>query len=41
VVALGYLFQAQGNIAVSLSATGLVAVVFQPLRGSFSAASTG
>jgi signal transduction histidine kinase len=33
VVALGYLFQAQGNIAVSLSATGLVAVVFQPLRG--------
>jgi signal transduction histidine kinase len=33
VVALGYLFQAQGNLAVSLSATGLVAVVFQPLRG--------
>jgi signal transduction histidine kinase len=33
VVALGVLFQAQGNLAVSLSATGLVAVVFQPLRG--------
>jgi signal transduction histidine kinase len=33
VVALGYLFQAQGNLVVSLSATGLVAVVFQPLRG--------
>jgi signal transduction histidine kinase len=33
VVALGSLFQAQGNLAVSLSATGLVAVVFQPLRG--------
>jgi signal transduction histidine kinase len=33
VVALGTLFQAQGNLAVSLSATGLVAVVFQPLRG--------
>jgi hypothetical protein len=33
VVALGYLFQAQGNLAVSLSATGIVAVVFQPLRG--------
>jgi signal transduction histidine kinase len=33
VVTLGYLLQAQGNLAVSLSATGLVAVVFQPLRG--------
>jgi MFS family permease len=33
VVALGTLFQAQGNLGVSLSATGLVAVVFQPLRG--------
>ena len=33
VVGLGYLFQAQGNLAVSLSATGPVAVVFQPLRG--------
>jgi signal transduction histidine kinase len=33
VVALGTLFRAQGNLAVSLSATGLVAVVFQPLRG--------
>src|SRR5829696_6738741 len=32
VVALGALFQAQGNIAVSLSATGLVAVLFQPIR---------
>ena len=33
VVAFGALFQAQGNIAVSLLATGLVAVLFQPLRG--------
>src|SRR5215213_3090617 len=33
VVALGYVFQAQGNLAISLTATGLVAVVFQPLRG--------
>ena len=33
VVALGTLFQARGNLAISLSATGLVAVVFQPLRG--------
>src|SRR5215212_8153909 len=33
VVALGALFQTQGNLAVSLTATGLVAVVFQPLRG--------
>src|SRR5215211_4612046 len=32
VIALGALFQAQGNIAVSLLATGLVAVLFQPLR---------
>ena len=32
VVALGALFQAQGNLAISLSATGLVAVLFQPLR---------
>jgi signal transduction histidine kinase len=32
VVALGTLFQAQSNLAVSLSATGLVAVLFQPLR---------
>jgi len=32
VVALGALFQVQGNIVVSLSATGLVAVLFQPLR---------
>ena len=33
VVALGTLFQARGNLAVSLTATGLVAVAFQPLRG--------
>ena len=32
VVALGALFQVQGNLAVSLLATGLVAVLFQPLR---------
>src|SRR5215207_968249 len=32
VVALGALFQTQSNLAVSLSATGLVAVAFQPLR---------
>ena len=32
VVALGALFQTQGNLAVSLLATGLVAVLFQPLR---------
>jgi signal transduction histidine kinase len=32
VVTLGTLFQAQGNLAISLSATGLVAVLFQPLR---------
>ena len=32
VVALGALFQTQGNLAVSLIATGLVAVLFQPLR---------
>ena len=32
VVALGALFQARGHLAVSLSATGLVAVLFQPLR---------
>ena len=29
---LGALFQARGNLAISLLATGLVAVVFQPLR---------
>jgi len=33
VVALGALFQALGNVAVSLLATGLVATLFQPLRG--------
>jgi signal transduction histidine kinase len=33
VVGLGALFQAQGNVAVSLVATALVAVLFQPLRG--------
>jgi signal transduction histidine kinase len=32
VVALGSLFQAKGNLAVSLLATGVVAVLFQPLR---------
>src|SRR5215213_656393 len=32
VVAFGALFQAQGNIAVALLATGLVAILFQPLR---------
>ena len=33
VVALGALFQARGNLPISLLATGLVAVAFQPLRG--------
>jgi signal transduction histidine kinase len=33
VVALSALFQAQGNLAISLAATGLVATLFQPLRG--------
>src|SRR5918998_1824002 len=32
VVTLGALFQARGNLGVSLLATGLVAVLFQPLR---------
>src|SRR5215207_750095 len=32
VVGLGALFQAQGNLGVSLLATGLVALLFQPLR---------
>src|SRR5215203_6193813 len=32
VVALGTLFQARGNLAVALLATGFVAVLFQPLR---------
>src|SRR5215211_6827157 len=32
VVALGALFQARGNLAISLLATGFVAVLFQPLR---------
>src|SRR5215211_1637714 len=32
VVAFGGLFQTQGNLAISLLATGLVAVLFQPLR---------
>jgi signal transduction histidine kinase len=35
VVALGAIFQARGNLAVSLVATGLVAVLFQPLRSRF------
>ena len=30
---LGVLFQARGNLSISLLATGLVAVLFQPLRG--------
>ena len=30
---LGALFQAQGNLLISLLATGLIAVLFQPLRG--------
>src|SRR5215211_4171151 len=34
IVALGALFQVQGNLAVSLLATGLVAVLFQPLRST-------
>jgi signal transduction histidine kinase len=33
VVGLGALFQAQGNLGIALLATGLVAVLFQPLRG--------
>jgi signal transduction histidine kinase len=32
VVALGTVFQARGNLAISLLATGVVAVLFQPLR---------
>jgi signal transduction histidine kinase len=32
VVALGALFQSRGNLAVSLLATGVVAVLFQPIR---------
>jgi signal transduction histidine kinase len=32
VVAFGAIFQAQGSLGVSLLATGLVAIVFQPLR---------
>ncbi len=32
VVGLGMLFQAQGNLGIALLATGLVAVLFQPLR---------
>ena len=32
VVGLGALFQVRGNLAISLLATGLVAVLFQPLR---------
>ena len=37
---LGALFESRGDLGVSLIATGLVAVLFQPLRNSFSAAST-
>jgi signal transduction histidine kinase len=32
VVSLGTLFQAQGDLVISLFATGLIAVLFQPLR---------
>lgn len=32
VISFGALFQAQGNIVISLLATGLIAVLFQPLR---------
>ncbi|HEY6406288.1 MAG TPA: GAF domain-containing protein, partial [Ktedonobacteraceae bacterium] len=32
IVSLGTLFQAQGNFVIALLATGLVAVLFQPLR---------
>jgi len=32
VVSLGTLFQAQGNLVISLFATGLIAVLFHPLR---------
>ncbi len=32
VVGLGMLFQAHGNLGIALLATGLVAVLFQPLR---------
>jgi signal transduction histidine kinase len=35
VVALGAIFQARGNLAVSLVATAIVAVLFQPLRSRF------
>ena len=35
VVALGALFHARGNLVVSLVATALVAVLFQPLRSRF------
>jgi hypothetical protein len=32
VVLLGIVLQAQGNLLISLVATGLIAVLFQPLR---------
>ena len=32
VISLGALFQAQGNMVISLLATGIIAVLFQPLR---------
>jgi signal transduction histidine kinase len=35
VVALGAIFQARGNIAVSLVVTAFVAILFQPLRSRF------
>ncbi len=37
---LSALFQAQGNLAIALLATGIVAVLFQPLRTFFNAWST-
>jgi signal transduction histidine kinase len=35
VIALGAIFQARGNLGVSLVATALVAILFQPLRSRF------
>ena len=40
VAALGTVLQAQGNLAISLLATGFVAVLFQPLEAGSNAAST-
>ena len=41
VTALGTLFQAQGNLLISLVAAGVVAVLFQPLRSGSSDWLTG